>query len=508
MKSKFFIFTSICILIFNNAFSQGTIINHTCENLSQIPMSWIDSVQAKQKWHYAHTSHGGQLTTGLNRIESSDPAYNVAKGNSTLPNVPDALCIFDGQEGDTYISPEEYWRTASGMNKTRDVLNHNPTINVSQWCWCCQLNSYSQDNTQAYLDSISVLESEFPDVTFVYMTGNAQTGPGNHYNQNLSQGYNRYQRNEQIRNYCITNNKVLFDFADIDCWWYNPSSEEWELSTYEYWNGSDTITVPYEHPQYNLNQAAHTSYENCENKGKAVWWMMSKLTGWDDGIRLNLKVFLEGPFNETEMNTDLNNSDLITLEHPYNVEPWNYSGTESVDSIPNADVVDWILIELRDTTDALLATGETIIARQAAFILNEGSVVGLDGSNGAFSIAAPPITNNLFVVIWHRNHLGIMSSNPVTETGGVFTYDFTTGNNQAYGTDAQKDLYSGVYGMIGGDANADGIINSDDGTEVWYFEAGETGYLGSDVDMDGQANNKDKNDIWVPNEGKESQVPE
>ncbi|MBE9491663.1 MAG: T9SS type A sorting domain-containing protein [Bacteroidetes bacterium] len=244
-------------------------------------MSWIDSAQANLKWHYAHTSHGGQLTTGLERIENNDPAYDIARGFSTLPGVPDALCIFDGQEGDTYISPEEYWRTAAGMNLTRDVLNHNPTINVSQWSWCCQPNSYSANDIQAYLDSISVLEAEFPEVTFIYMTGNAQTGPGNHYNQNLAQGYNRYLRNEQTRDYCIANNKVLFDFADIDCWWYNSTSEEWELSTYEYWNGSDSVTVPFEHPQYNINQAAHTSYENCENKGKAVWWMMAELAGWD-----------------------------------------------------------------------------------------------------------------------------------------------------------------------------------------------------------------------------------
>ncbi|OQX79918.1 MAG: hypothetical protein B6D61_02765 [Bacteroidetes bacterium 4484_249] len=62
--------------------------------------------------------------------------------------------------------------------------------------------------------------------------------------------------------------------------------------------------------------------------------------------------------------------------------------------------------------------------------------------------------------------------------------------------------------MTGGDANADGIIDSDDGTEVWYFEAGETGYLGSDVNMDGQAHNKDKNDVWIINFNSESKVPD
>ena len=506
MKKLFLVFTILSIFIFNNAFSQGMIIDHTCEGLSQIPMNWIDSVQANQKWHYAHTSHGGQLTTGLERIENNDPAYDIARGSSTLPNVPGALCIFDGQEGDTYISPEEYWRTASGMNKTRDVLNNNPTLNVSQWCWCCQMNSYSQDDTQDYLDSISVLEAEFPDVTFIYMTGNAQTGPGNHYNQSLSQGYNRYLRNEQIRDYCIVNNKILFDFADIDCWWYNPSSEEWEQSTYEYWNGSDTVTVPFEHPQYNYNQAAHTSYENCENKGKAVWWMMAKLTGWEDGIRLNLNFFLEGPFNGTVMNTYIAAGGDLPLAQPYNIAPWNYAGTESVTAIPNADVVDWVLIELRDTTEAQYATGSTMIARQAAFLLNDGSVVGLDGINIlSFSHS---LIHNLFVVLWHRNHLGIMSANPVSESGGVYSYDFTTGSEQAHGTDAQKELSTGVYGMFGSDGNADGIIDINDKTNVWSSQAGKNEYQTGDFNMDIQVNNPDKNDLWVPNNGNISQVPE
>ena len=504
MKNKFFISTIICIFILNNAISQGIIIDHSCLELYEIPLEWIDSAQANQKWHYAHTSHGGQLTTGLDRIETADPTYNVARANSSLPNVPGALCIFDGQEGDTYITPEEYWRTASGMNKTRDVLDNNPTINVSQWCWCTQVNTYSENDVQEYLDSIAILEAEFPEVTFIYMTGNAQTGPGNHYNQNLAQGYNRFLRNEQIRDYCNTNNKVLFDFADIDCWWYNPSSEEWELSTYEYWNGSENVTVPFEHPQYNLNQSGHTSYENCENKGKAVWWMMAKLTGWDNGIRVNLKVYLEGPFNDPEMNTDLTGLTNFPFSQPYNIPPWNYSGTESVTSIPPG-VVDWVLVELRDTTDATLATGETTIARQAAFLLNNGGVVDLDGSSILSFYHS--IIHSLFVVIYHRNHLAIMSAYPLTESAGIYTYDFSNDENQVYnGASGHKDL-GGLWGMFAGDGNSDGLINSTD-KNIWSAEAGAFGYFTFDYDLDSQTDNPDKNDVWFINLGKESQVPE
>jgi hypothetical protein len=223
---------------------------------------------------------------------------------------------------------------------------------------------------------------------------------------------------------------------------------------------------------------------------------------FSNDILLDLKVFLEGPFNVLDMNTNILGE--IPLSQPFNVAPWNYSGTESVDTIP-ADVVDWVLIELRDTTDASLATGETIIARLAAFLLNDGSVVDTAG-NGTCSVAAT-VTNNLYVVIRHRNHLAIMSANPLTKSGGIYSYDFTTPAGQAYGTDAQKDLGSGVYGMISSDANADGNVNGTD-KSAWENQAGEQGYKSTDFGLDGQVNNTDKDDYWSPNVGEGSQLPE
>lgn len=253
--------------------AQPLVIDHTCENLDLIPPEWIDAVQETMRLHYAHTSHGGQLTTGLERIEDDDPAYDVEIGYCYLPSSPGAFCIFDGQEGETYITPELYWQSDEGMDYTRDVLNDNPSINTSMWCWCTQLDYYSEAEVEAYLDSIAVLESEFPGVTFVRMTGNAQAEG--------SDGYNRYLRNEQIREYCIANEKVLFDFADLDCWWFDPSTQEWEHHTYDY-GGED---VPSEHPEFHGDEAGHTTYESCEQKGRAVWWMMAVLAGWE-GIGL------------------------------------------------------------------------------------------------------------------------------------------------------------------------------------------------------------------------------
>ena len=101
-----------------------------------------------------------------------------------------------------------------------------------------------------------------------------------------------------------------------------------------------------------------------------------------------------------------------------------------------------------------------------------------------------------------------MSALPLNESGGIYSFDFSTGNTQAYGIDAQKNLGSEIYGMASGDANADGTIDNNDGTEFWYLESGQSGYLGSDVNLNGQSNNQDKNNYWYINFGKIIQVPD
>ena len=206
------------------------------------------------------------------------------------------------------------------------------------------------------------------------------------------------------------------------------------------------------------------------------------------------------------MNTTLNNNDLLPLDQPFNISPWNYMGTESVVSIPNADVSDWILIEIRDAVDAASAATGTIVERAAGFLLKDGSVVGLDGTS--YLEFKESITQNIYLVVWHRNHINVLSSASPVESAGVFSFDFTTGAGQAYnGILAHKDLGGGVFGMVAGDANADGTVNSSDKNSLWENAAGESGYLQSDFDLDGQADNPDKNDFWLINEGESSQVP-
>jgi hypothetical protein len=226
----------------------------------------------------------------------------------------------------------------------------------------------------------------------------------------------------------------------------------------------------------------------------------------DPFILVDLTAFLEGPYNGSTMSNNLNSAGLIPLTQPYNTNTtakWYYTGTESVLSVPS-NATDWILVELRDAVSASTATGSTRIAQRAAFVLDNGTIVATDGSSMLKFYTS--FANNPYVVLWHRNHLGILSNNPMNQPAtGVYTYDFTTGSGQAY-LNGQKDLGSGVYGMYGGDAAPDGLIDSGD-KSVWKNEAGTAGYLQSDFNMDTQVDNNDKNDVWVPNETTGTQVP-
>ncbi|HRY61053.1 MAG TPA: T9SS type A sorting domain-containing protein [Candidatus Fermentibacter sp.] len=244
-----------------------TIVDHSCTDLEDVPLSWIDAVRAMDS-HYAHTSHGSQLTYGMQFVEEWNSYYDVSIGNCYLPSTQDAYCVFDGQIGQGYITPDLYWETEDGLDMTRAVLDANPTISTSMWSWCTQCDSYSEEQVQAYLDAMTLLEGEYPGVTFVYMTGNAQsTG---------SSGYNRWLRNQQIRDYCTASDKVLFDFEDLDCWWFDPASQQWEQHTYTY----GSYQIPSEHPQFYGDEYGHTTAGSCTQKGRAWWYMMALIAGW------------------------------------------------------------------------------------------------------------------------------------------------------------------------------------------------------------------------------------
>lgn len=241
--------------------SWAKIVNHTCTDINLIPEEWINEVKIKWNLHFAHTSHGGQLIEGLNQVQTENDTFAFNLYDSEVPFDSDVFDVLDGQISENYITPDLYWQTPEGRSLTTNVLS-TEIVNVSMWSWCTQLEYYSEEEVQDYLDNMSAFEAAYPDIIFVYMTGNAQAdGDG---------GYNRFLRNQQIREYCIANNKWLFDFEDLDCWFNGVQK------TYTY----ESQQIPLEHPQFHGDESGHTTYESCKIKGIALWWLMACISGW------------------------------------------------------------------------------------------------------------------------------------------------------------------------------------------------------------------------------------
>jgi hypothetical protein len=258
--------------------SNNMIIDHNCIDLSKIPDDAIN--KASSDLYIAFNSswwRGTEITYGL---------YDLAGFKGALYRINefgvDGQLRFDANHAFGNVNNIENSRDSSWYKVTRDTLKANKKINVVMWSWEEGVSEAKSSEIDIYLNLMNQLEQDFPNVKFVYMTG-ALDGTSN--TDNL------YLRNEQIRKYCKDNNKILFDFADIES--YDPDgvyygdklandtcgydsnndgkvdknwATEWQKTHSKRWYECG----PDQTPPLNSNQKAY-----------AAWWMFARIAGWD-----------------------------------------------------------------------------------------------------------------------------------------------------------------------------------------------------------------------------------
>jgi hypothetical protein len=314
MKLNIFIF--VWVFYAGTLFAQKSfVINHNHTDLSQIPDNWIDSAKKDLKIIYFRRSHGSHIDVGgmaaLRRYSATYADkynYNTTGGSGVLKLMTQWHSV--DFEPDTWYSI------------TRTFLDDpaNADINVVMWAWSSKF--YISD-VQAYIDTMETFIADYgPNgtkiqsgtrtvpVTFIFQTATSQA----------SDAANKivYDQNQLIRQHCNDNNRILFDFNDIET--YNPDGQyfgdgnpdgsysglkrldddisynlngggrgNWGIE----WNNAnpgselaqlsvDDICTVCEHSDQRENPDEDNSRLHCVLKGRAAWWMWAKLAGWGE----------------------------------------------------------------------------------------------------------------------------------------------------------------------------------------------------------------------------------
>lgn len=231
----------------------------------------------------------------------------------------------------------------------------------------------------------------------------------------------------------------------------------------------------------------------------------SELTGLNFFGKADFTVFLEGPYNSTTSQMDVTPgfNASIPLTSPYTSAPATATAIA-------ADVVDWVLIEVRDVGALNMP-----ITSVSALLLADGSIVSSDGTTLPLLKDA---SANSHLSITHRNHLGVMSANPIADFSTTIPdVDFGSGATSAYtvGPAGIKTMADGNFALFGGDGNNNGDVSATDLVNFWIpfngltINASNYSTAGAgDFNLNGDVSATDFVNAWIPNNSTISQIPQ
>lgn len=317
--------------------AQPIVVDHNAvSGFNDIPPAYIDAV--KRMWvSVAGESHSSGYRLGCELLEAqdSDCQVNVTTGGAPETTATTHLRISRATWGDVghatgwiYGYGEEDWYTSAlAIDRTKNGLSYihanAPVLSAIGFGWCWDMTGtngpggdpdpvhfvhwagssvggpegnlrWGLDAADYALTSNTVCLDTYLSATEQYIAHCATngiptvvfftTGPVDGGSNTGERGYQRHLKNERIRQHVTAGNRVLFDYADILCW-SNAGAQETRTWTDL---GSTLRTFPYIHPDNMLDldgtyseDGDHIGQRGALRLGKAMWWMMARLAGWD-----------------------------------------------------------------------------------------------------------------------------------------------------------------------------------------------------------------------------------
>lgn len=399
--------------------SCGNAVQSPMENGIYYRVKWLSSDQRYHVYMFPGSLPSPNLSLTSQVTLKAPHATNTADSFKAA-NIQSAISGVTWSESSRINAPTED-ATADYLSFTMNLTNSQ----AFQWQKGQELEVFSFTNSGACLGSVSLMEESDP---FNVQPNSMGTNPGNQYT-NLGWGAsdaNNYAGNYGCPAVCADPNQDSDHDGLTD-------GKESEIGTDPQNPDTDNDSLP---DGEELQRGA--------NPLKA------------DVVRLQARVMLQGAYDsKTKLMQDaLRNKALIPVEEPYGISKnaASHSAASSLLAASGNDApVDWVTLELRDPSSPV-----TIKAQLTGLVQRDGDIMDAQSGETSFLLIGI-IPGDYYVVVKHRNHLGVMTASTVTLGGTPVMIDFSKENMSAYGNYA-RTKQDGVALLWAGNTNADSQI--------------------------------------------------